>query len=88
MKDRTDLPNRVAQFHMLELPGQPRMMHMGTAYLVDDLFHALKEVVDLADEKKLRLRHEYEDDIGNLIRRYVGLEEPDLIHKNEVGKNK
>lgn len=28
---------RVTQFKMLELPGQPMMMHMGTSHLVSEL---------------------------------------------------
>ena len=32
-----DLKTRVLQFQMMELPGQPMMMHMGTVYLVNDL---------------------------------------------------
>jgi len=44
-----DLKERVLQFNMLELPGQPMMMHMGTAYLVGDLW---KEVQDLRERVK------------------------------------
>ena len=39
-----ELEERVEKFGMLELPGQPQMMHMGTNYLVNDLF---REVVKL-----------------------------------------
>ena len=47
-----DLKERVEQFRALELPGQPRCMHMGTSYLVQDLvkriakLEALLEVYD------------------------------------------
>jgi hypothetical protein len=44
--DLEDLKRRVDQFNMLELPGQPMMMHMGTSYLVNDLWRALKERVE------------------------------------------
>lgn len=33
-----DLQNRVEKFQALELPGQPMGMHMGTLYLVNDLW--------------------------------------------------
>lgn len=39
-----DLGDRVTKFCLLELPGQPRMMHMGTSHLVSNLWH---EVVRL-----------------------------------------
>jgi len=31
------LKDRVLLFHLMQLPGQPQMMHMGTSYLVNDL---------------------------------------------------
>ena len=34
---KEDLAERVIQFNLMELPGQPKMMHMGTSYLVNDL---------------------------------------------------
>ena len=39
-----DLETRVYKFEMMELPGQPRIMHMGTAYLVMDLWRAVKKL--------------------------------------------
>jgi len=39
-----DLQQRVLQFGMLKLPGQPRIMHMGTSYLVNDLWRELKKL--------------------------------------------
>jgi len=38
-----DLRKRVEAFQLRELPGQPLMMHMGTLYLVNDLWRALQE---------------------------------------------
>ena len=32
-----DIAARVTQFNMMQLPGQPFGMHMGTSYLVNDL---------------------------------------------------
>ena len=37
-----DLRKRVHNFQMFELPGQPQGMHMGTSYLVDDLWRELR----------------------------------------------
>lgn len=37
------LESRVTQFRCLELPGQPMSMHMGTSYLVNDLWGRVKE---------------------------------------------
>ena len=42
--DRPTLDERVMQFNMLQLPGQPMAMHMGTAYLVSDLHKRVKEL--------------------------------------------
>ncbi len=42
-----DLGKRVNQFGVLQLPGQPQGMHMGTEYLIDDLWRELqREKVD------------------------------------------
>lgn len=41
-----ELKARVLQFDMLELPGQPMGMHMGTSYLVHDLLRALERALD------------------------------------------
>ena len=51
-----------------------QMMHMGTSYLVHDLFTMLKELPDLIDKLKL-CSHDYEEDIGNFIRRRIGIVE-------------
>jgi hypothetical protein len=40
--DNHDLDERVFQFRLMELPGQPMMMHMGTNRLVNDLHAELK----------------------------------------------
>lgn len=40
----TDIKTRVEQFNRLELPGQPRMMHMGTSYLVNDMWKELERL--------------------------------------------
>lgn len=39
-----DLKDRVEKFMMLQLPGQPMMMHMGTSHLVQDLWREVKQL--------------------------------------------
>ena len=39
-----DLENRVQQFGMMQLPGQPMGMHMGTSYLVNDLWREVQKL--------------------------------------------
>ncbi len=39
---RNDLSARVNKFNTLQLPGQPMGMHMGTSYLVNDLWKELQ----------------------------------------------
>ena len=38
-----DLQERVNQFNMLQLPGQLQSMHMGTMYLIDNLWTELQQ---------------------------------------------
>jgi len=38
MAEQSSLENRVSAFGRMELPGQPLGMHMGTSYLVNDLW--------------------------------------------------
>ena len=46
---KLDLHERVDLFRTLELPGQPQFTHMGTLYLVDDLW---REIQRLREEVK------------------------------------
>ena len=39
-----DLEERVYKFQTGELPGQPMSMHMGTSYLVNDLWKEVKRL--------------------------------------------
>lgn len=39
-----DLRERVNQFMMLQLPGQPMGMHIGTSYLVSDLLRTVERL--------------------------------------------
>ncbi len=48
MKD--DLEGRVRQFRAMSLPGQPMMMHMGTSYLINDLWSKIEELKTLCSE--------------------------------------
>ena len=40
-----DLEERVFQFNSLQLPGQPMGMHMGTSYLISDLWATLRKLI-------------------------------------------
>jgi len=73
MPEKLSLKERVEQFHLMQLPGQPMMMHMGTSYLVQDLWSTLKNLADEIDELRI-CSHEYEVDIAEYIR--DKLEEP------------
>lgn len=42
--EKDELAERVIQFMSLELPGQPRSMHMGTSYLVNDLWREVQRL--------------------------------------------
>jgi hypothetical protein len=39
-----ELKRRVDDFSTMSLPGQPQMMHMGTSYLVNDLYNRVAEL--------------------------------------------
>lgn len=38
------LRQRVSDFNALRLPGQPQAAHMGTVYLVNDLWNKIQEL--------------------------------------------
>lgn len=44
MDQKPTLEERVRMFHALELPGQPQGMHMGTSYLVNDLWREVQRL--------------------------------------------
>lgn len=46
MVDIEELQNRVNAYSLLELPGQPMMVHMGTSHLINDLMSAVKELAE------------------------------------------
>jgi hypothetical protein len=41
---KDSLEERVRQFQMMKLPGQPMGMHMGTAYLINDLWREVQRL--------------------------------------------
>ena len=47
MSEKDDLQDRVEKFRALELPGQPMGMHMGTSYLVNDLWREVQHLRSL-----------------------------------------
>lgn len=46
------LKERVEQFNSLSLPGQPMTMHMGTSYLVNDLWREVQRLQHSARKAK------------------------------------
>lgn len=50
------LEKRVEQFSMMQLPGQPIGMHMGTMYLVNDLLAAVKKYAEEAKRRDHTVR--------------------------------
>lgn len=44
MSEKDDLETRVQQFRTMSLPGQPMGMHMGTSYLVNDLWREVQHL--------------------------------------------
>lgn len=45
---KNELQDRILDFKLMQLPGQPQMMHVGTSNLVNDL-----EIAWLQSQKKL-----------------------------------
>ena len=58
MSENNELNKRIQQFNSLSLPGQPLGMHMGTSYLVNDLWREvqrLQRIEAVAREAKNKL---------------------------------
>jgi len=102
-KKLKELKERVAKFHALELPGQPKMMHMGTNYLVDDL---LKELIkrsnkenfgvknDINLQKSFNWKYYFKDllDLSNLVKKkntfdFMQYFEERMLHFNKIWAN-
>lgn len=47
---KPSLEERVKLFNSLSLPGQPMMMHMGTSYLVKDLWDEVERLRKLVPQ--------------------------------------
>jgi len=63
----SDLNERMQQFNRRELPGQPRGMHMGTAYLINDLWtevQRLQAALDAANAERDAARNQMLDMAG------------------------
>lgn len=45
-----DIGERVNEFNLMKLPGQPKGIHMGTMYLINDMERTIKELKSLVDE--------------------------------------
>ena len=48
------LRKQVLAYKMLELPGQPISVHMGTSYLINDLWNEIERLNDVINEKTWR----------------------------------
>ena len=59
----SDLEERVSQFNSLTLPGQPMAMHMGTSYLVNDLWKEVQRLRALIDSMESRVDAILNDDV-------------------------
>lgn len=55
-----DLRDRVNKFNMLQLLGQPQGMHMGTSYLVGDLWHELRRF--MVELKRVEVAYDADND--------------------------
>lgn len=53
-KKYEELKEKVVQFQMMELPGQPRSMHIGTWYLVSELWREIKRLRKVIDDCDLK----------------------------------
>lgn len=88
MEEPERLDERVKQFKMMKLPGQPLATHMGTSYLVNDLDrergHFQKECERLREERD-RERQRV-DRLEELLKRAAQFAEqnPDAEGENEV----
>ncbi len=62
----TDLRERVNQYNMLQLPGQPQAMHMGSSYLLNDLWREVQRAprrLELQDGREhLTVNYEFQSD--------------------------
>lgn len=43
-EEKMTLKERVDAFALMQLPGQPLMMHMGTSYLINDLWREIERL--------------------------------------------
>lgn len=51
MKIYEDLKDRYEKWQRMELPGQPPAMHMGTCYLMNDLWHEIQRLRELLSKE-------------------------------------
>ncbi len=52
MGDKKSLEQRVTDFALLRLPGQPQAMHMGTASLVDELWREVERLREIVEPER------------------------------------
>jgi len=83
-----DLKKRVDDFNSLRLPGQPFGMHMGTSYLVNDLWEDIQkrdnELRKLVDDMRATIHSESCGCNGcEMLREYAGKFEKQLLDGGE-----
>ena len=79
-----DLKERVDQFRTMSLPGQSMGMHMGTAYLVADLWTTIESKNAMLEAKEKTIAG-MEEDIEEMDQRIKELEdEIELIGKGTI----
>ena len=59
MDDYPSLEERINQFNAMSLPGQPMGMHMGTSYLVNDLWREVQRLQEQVAILEAELRVAY-----------------------------
>lgn len=50
MEEKESLEERVKKFERMEIPGQPIAMHMGTLYLMKDLWQEVQRLRQKVEE--------------------------------------
>lgn len=58
MSDKDSLEERVDQYTRLELPGQPQSSHVGTSYLVRDLWTEVKRLREVEKQYIEIMKHD------------------------------
>ena len=80
-EEETSFEERVHQFNTLKLPGQPMSMHMGTSYLVNDLWGEVQKLRKERDQLSTDYR---ELSVEGSIQNYILVTIESIMEGNEV----